>query len=544
MYRKKNQITDQMKKTIFSTIILSVITISLNWGQVAPVEKGLQAISTDVLKAQLGFLSSDWTEGRMAGEKGEILSSDYIASMLQLYGVRPNGDFLHAGNQSINTMSNERSYFQNFVLLKTVPGNEQVLNVKSAEGKMTKTTDFTYNVDFIIRPSDPGFEIEAPVVFAGYGYKNDKLKYNDLNKIDVKGKLVLKISRIPKFIRESLDPLEIESSAREIETTLKSMGAIGIIEFNPQSMVVGYPDAKEFLNMSPSEGNPRLGRPYASYSIPGKNTSDNFVRMIVSVKTANEILKGSGINPDEYIKKADVNESFTIPPLTDKSVYLKTTIKTTQVAVRNVIGVIEGNKADQIIVLGAHYDHLGMGNGYIWNGADDNGSGTVGVMTMAKAIMETGIKPEKTIIIALWTAEEEGLLGSRYYVQNLPYPLKDLRLNVNFDMISRYISDDEPKKVTMTYTISYPLFKDITLSNLKKFGIDLNVDYQPSADPPGGTDHRSFVAVGIPIMRFKPGHRAEYHTPSDEFRTVNWDIMEKIIRICFADVWELANSDW
>ena len=533
-----------MKKSIFSTVILTIITIQLTWGQVAPVEKGLQAISTDVLKAQLGFLSSDWTEGRMAGEKGEFLSSDYIASMLQLYGVRPNGDFMRTSNQSNNAMSNARSYFQNFALLKTVPGDKQVLKVKSTEGKMVKTTDFSYNVDFIFRPTDPAIEIEAPVVFAGYGYKNDKFKYNDFSQIDVKGKFVLKISQVPKFIRESLNPMEIESSAREIETNLKSMGAIGIIEFNPQSTVVGYPDASEFLKMSPAEGNPHSGSPLASYSIPGKRASDNFVRIIASVKTANEILKGSGINIDEFIKKTDANEPFPIQPLTDKYVYLKTAVKTTQVAVRNVIGVIEGKKADQIIVLGAHYDHLGMGNGYIWNGADDNGSGTVGVMTMAKAIMETGIKPEKTIIIALWTAEEEGLLGSRYYVQNIPYPLKNLMLNVNFDMISRYISDDEPKKATMTYTISYPVFRDITIANLKKFGIDLNVDYQPSADPPGGTDHRSFVAVGIPIMRLKPGHREEYHTPSDEFRTVDWDIMEKIIRISFANVWELANSDW
>ena len=159
---------------------------------------------------------------------------------------------------------------------------------------------------------------------------------------------------------------------------------------------------------------------------------------------------------------------------------------------------------------------MGIGNGYIWNGADDNGSGTVGVMTLAKAIMETGKKPEKTIIVALWTAEEEGLLGSRYWVENLSYPLKNLRLNVNFDMISRYISDNEPNKVTMTYTSSCPGFKNMTIDNLKKYGIDLIVDYQPSADPPGGTDHRSFVAAGIPIMRFKPGHREEYHTPMDE----------------------------
>jgi Zn-dependent M28 family amino/carboxypeptidase len=158
--------------------------------------------------------------------------------------------------------------------------------------------------------------------------------------------------------------------------------------------------------------------------------------------------------------------------------------------------------------------------------------------------MEAGKKPEKTIIISLWTAEEEGLLGSRYYVEHITYPLKNLKLYVNFDMISRYISDDLPKKVTMTYTSSFPSFKDLTAANLEKYKIDLAVDYQPSADPPGGTDHRSFVAVGIPIIRFKPGHREEYHTPGDEVGTVNWDIMEKIIRINFANTWELANSEW
>jgi hypothetical protein len=85
---------------------------------------------------------------------------------------------------------------------------------------------------------------------------------------------------------------------------------------------------------------------------------------------------------------------------------------------------------------------------------------------------------------------------------------------------------------------------DMTVSNLEKFGIDLLVDYQPSADPPGGTDHRSFVEAGVPIMRFKPGHRYEYHTPMDESKTINWDIMEKIIKISFANVWELANTNW
>jgi hypothetical protein len=533
-----------MKKISFSILTLSFIAISLNYGQVAPVEKGLQAITLDAIKAQLGFLASDWTEGRMSGEKGEFLSADYIVSMLHLYGVKPGGDYFQTRGLANNIWNDERSYFQNFVLLKTIAGEEQILKVKSTDGKMMKTTSFTFNVDFTVRPSDPGIEIEAPLVFAGYGFISNKLKFNDFSKLNVKGKFILKIAGIPKFIMESLNPAEIESASREMDLAFKAMGAIGIIEFNPQATVVGNPDRREFVNMSPSEGIPRSGKPYASFSIPGKKISDNLIRIGVSVKTANEILNGTGINLDDYIKKADVHEPYLIPPITDKSILFKTTIKTTQVAVRNVIGIIEGYNPEQIIVLGAHYDHIGTGNGYIWNGADDNGSGTVGVMTLAKAIMETGKKPEKSIVVALWTAEEEGLLGSRYYTENLTYPLKNLRLNVNFDMISRYISDDEPNKVTMNYTSSCPGFKDMTIANLQMYGIDLIVDYQPSSDPPGGSDHRSFVKAGIPIMRFKPGHREEYHTPKDELNTIDWDIMEKIIRISFANVWELANTNW
>ena len=206
----------------------------------------------------------------------------------------------------------------------------------------------------------------------------------------------------------------------------------------------------------------------------------------------------------------------------------------------NVVATVGSTDPDaEEIVVSAHYDSYRQSPG-----ADDNGSGTAGVMTIAKAIMATGKKPENTIIFALWTAEEEGLLGSRYYLKNLPFPVKNLKLNVNFDMISRYISDNDPNKVTMTYTSSYPLFMDMTVSNLEKIGIDLLIDYQPSADPPGGTDHRSFVEAGVPIMRFKPGHRDEYHTPMDESKTINWDIMEKIIKISFANVWELANTNW
>jgi hypothetical protein len=526
-----------MKKIITQGLIFLIVSISSTYGQQSPVDKGFQAITTDAIQAQLGFLTSDWTEGRMTGEKGEFLAADYIASMLQLCGVKPFGDYLRGSR-------NSRSYFQNFVLLKTSPGNEPELKIKSENGTMLRTTNLAYNVDFSARPSDQSLEIEAPVVFAGYGVINEKLKYNDFSNLDVKGKFVLKIAGVPAFISDLHDQAILSSTARDTEAYLRKMGAAGIIEFNPSVTVAGTPERKEFMNMSPSEVLPRGGDPSSRYSIPVKSNPSVFVRIGISARAANEILDGNNINLEYYIKKAATGEPVTKSPLNGKSVYLKTSVQSSQVSVRNILGVIEGKNPNQVIILGAHYDHMGIGAGYIWNGADDNGSGTVGVMTLARALMATGVKPEKTIVIALWTAEEEGLLGSRYFVQNSVIPVKNIALNLNFDMISRYISNDETKKVTMTYTASYPVFKDITIANLRKYGIDLDVDYQPSDDPPGGTDHRSFVAAGVPVMRFKPGHREEYHTPYDEVSTTDWDIMEKIIKISYTNIWELANEEW
>jgi hypothetical protein len=528
----------------FQLLTVCVVACSgIAFGQVTPKDKGLQAITTDVLKGQLGFLASEWTEGRGAGEKGDYLSSDYIASILKIYGVKPGGDPVRTVNKTTKSTEIEKSYFQNFTILKTTPGEEQVFKIKSTEGSSVRTTSFKYGIDFYLRPTVE-FESEAPVAFIGYGFKNDKLKFNDFSKNDIRGKYIIKISGVPAFAKEALTEQELNSISIDFINLAKAGGAAGIIDVNVTTNILAMGQKDWPAIMSPAEISPRSLISNSSFSIPGKTVPEVLPRFTVSLRAANEILKGTGIAIEDYIKKADSNLPYNIPPVAGKTVCLKTSVNTSAIAVHNIIGVIEGNDLNQVIVVGAHYDHMGMNEGYIWNGADDNGSGTVGVMTIAKAIKETGIKPDKTIVIALWTAEEEGLLGSRYWIQNPTFPLKNVKLNINFDMISRYITDNDPKKVTMTYSLSNPGFRDITEVNLKKYNIDLLVDYQPSSDPPGGTDHRSFVAAGIPVIRFKPGHREEYHTPADELSTIDWDIMEKIIKINFADTWDLATSSW
>jgi hypothetical protein len=533
-----------MKKDLFIVLLLSSLVCSGVFGQDTPSDKGMLSISADVLKAQLGFLASDITEGREAGEKGAYIASEYIASILQLNGIMPGGDYISTRGISDAIQARSRSYFQNFSLLKTTAGSDQIMKVISQNGSERKTTLFTYQVDFSFLPSYPASEIEAPVIFVGYGFKNEKLKYNDFNNLDIRGKFIFKISGIPAFTKGKLTADEISNSLNDANQYIREMGAAGVIEFDPLISFNGRIEAKDYLNPSPAEYSPVPTAFNSRYLLPQKSTSLIPVRVSVSARAAAEILSGTGIVPEDYRRKADINQTYSSAPISDKTIYLKSDIKTSQIPVRNVIGIIQGKDTNQVIVIGAHYDHMGMSNGYIWNGADDNGSGAVGVMTIARAIVATGKKPDKTIIIALWTAEEEGLLGSRYYVRNLTYPLKNLKMNVNCDMISRYISNDNHKGVEMVYTKSYPRFRDITEANIKKYGIDIVVDYKPSDDPPGGSDHRSFVEAGVPVMRFRTSHPPEYHTPADEVGVINWDIMEKIVRINYANIWDLANSSW
>ncbi|MFP4487979.1 MAG: M20/M25/M40 family metallo-hydrolase [Bacteroidales bacterium] len=525
-----------MKITIQVIIFISVL--SLNIRAQEPVDKGLSMINQNALKAQLGFLASDWTEGRETGEKGEFMSADYIASMLRLFGAEPAGDIINAYDPSAGSMRQKQSYFQSFTLLKSSAGDKQHLALKRKENGTIRTISFEYMSDFRLTPVYPGGTTEAGVVFVGYGYIDDENNYNDFKGKNVKGKFILRLSGLPGESEVSADAYSAYRLRREKDRIATELGVAGIIEVDPRDDGLRWAEARDFMNMSPSESGRYRTR--QRYTIPGDIISPSPATASVSKRVANTILAGSGFTVEDYLAGKRIKQEED----NDTKIVLSTSVNSSMVAVRNVLGKIEGKNKDEVIVIGAHYDHMGMSDGYIYNGADDNGSGTVGVMTLARAINASGVVPEKTIIFALWTGEEKGLLGSRYYAANPTVAIDNIKMNLNFDMISRYVSDDQPNKVTMTYTDSYPYFREITEKNLASYNIALEPDYQDAKNASGASDHRSFMEKGIPIMRFKPGHREEYHKPGDEVSTIDWDIMEKIVKISYLNIWDLANNKW
>ena len=526
------------------------------------VEKGMAAITPEAVKGQLEFLASDWTEGRAVGTKGEYIAADYIASMFQVYGIKPFGDAGMPAMTGRRRMMSEnmgplpKTYFQNFSLIQYEPGDEQTFSVISTTAGSESSIDFGYKTDFFVRTGTVGQTTKAPLVFVGYGFEDNEKGYSDFAKINLKGKIAVVLSGFPgsrdtasvaykKFAPQ--DRMARFSIERNKAEKLEKAGAIAIIQVNPNAdPMAGWAQNQIY----PAKGQHyEADKPLRTYydtsmSMPSDSLTGNIATFTVTTRLVNEILKGTGLNIAGFEKTVAEKMQPASRELAGKMVAFRTTVKSEVLKVRNVIGYIEGEKKDEFIVVGGHYDHLGKWDGYIWNGADDNGSGTVGVMTIAKAFAATGKKPEKSVIFAAWTGEEKGLFGSKYFVQDAMKKKMNIVLNLNYDMIARDETNDTLKnKADMSYTKAYPGIEELTKKNLADYKINLDMDYSASEKPSGGSDHAPFAAVGIPIFYFMAAMHPDYHQPSDELSKINWEKMTNIIRIGFLNTWEFANSN-
>ena len=545
------------KQILLFALFLSGISVFAQ----TEVEKGLEAITQEVVKGQLEFLASDWTEGRAVGTKGEYIAADYIASMFQVYGVKPYGDEAVSAPSRRDWMAGNRpkagkTYFQNISLIQYEPGEEQSFSVISTGMNSEKAVNFGFKTDFNVRTGAVGQTAKAPVVFVGYGFQNKEKGYDDLQKINLKGKIAVVLAGFPghkdtasvaykKFAPDGRRALYmLERNKTEL---LEKAGAIAIIQVNS--------DSNPMLSWAQNQIYPVKGayyeadKPLSSYydisiAMPTDTLTANIPTFTVTTRLANEIISGTGVNFAEFEKAAGEKMIPASKDLPGKMVSFNTTVKSEIVKARNVIGYIEGEKKDEFIVVGGHYDHLGKFDGYIWNGADDNASGTVGVMTVAKAFMATGKKPEKSIIFAAWTGEEKGLYGSEFFVKQAKKNNMNVVLDLNYDMIARDIEKDTLKNMAeMTYTKAYPGIEEITKKNLADYKINLDLTCTASEKPGGGSDHAPFAEVGIPIFYFMAAMHPDYHQPGDEISKINWEKMTNIIRIGFLNTWEFANGD-
>jgi Zn-dependent M28 family amino/carboxypeptidase len=255
-----------------------------------------------------------------------------------------------------------------------------------------------------------------------------------------------------------------------------------------------------------------------------------------------QLIAGTGLNLSDFEKKTAKTATPSSMILKNKLVHFSVSVKTEALLVRNVLSMIPGKDTTKYIILGGHYDHLGTHNGQIFNGSDDNASGAAGLLALAKVWMESAVKPACNLIFASWSAEEKGLLGSQYFVQEMKINPKDIKLYINMDMISRSVIEDTARRQLSIGTRTLD-------ENLRQLARKTNTTINPPFildlwDVTGhsGSDYASFTVKNIPVMTYNTGLHNDYHTPRDISATADLVKMGDVLKLVNKSLQEILEN--
>ncbi|WP_162054457.1 M28 family peptidase [Pontibacter pamirensis] len=487
------------------------------------------------LSRHLTILASDEYEGRNTGEKGQKMAAEYIAREFREDGLT--GPVQGGSNPYYQTFDLERSQWGDGYM--TI-GEEKYLMMQ----------------DFFVLGSSP-FQTEQAVdaVFAGYGI--DAENYSDYTNKDVTGKVVVVLAGEPRdsngnFLISGTDKAsDWGNDYRTKRNAATKHGAKAVL-------IVTGTNESEFNSLT------QRYKAYASRPSIGLRNSgnqENAATVFISPIAGAALF---GITTDklfDYTNQVVQAGGPVAANLTAvKDVNIKTSRDASPLPTENVLGFVEGSdKKDEVIVVTAHYDHVGVDStlqgDQIFNGANDDGSGTVAVIELAEAFAQAkkdGFGPRRSILFMTVTAEEKGLLGSEYYSENPIFPLENTVANVNIDMIGRM--DKEHEKTNDSNYI-YSIGADKLSSELHQINEEMNqkyvklkldYTYNDENDPNRfyyRSDHYNFAKHGIPIVFYFNGVHDDYHQPSDEVDKIIFESAEKVARLAFHVTWELANRE-
>jgi len=465
------------------------------------VKKYGQLVSAADLKEYLTIIASDAMEGRETGKRGQKMAAAFIAAHFEELG-------LHA---PVNG-----SYYQPVMLYAS--GTPDV-SLNAGGIALKENDEYVY-----FGSGDSGGLMELPLVYAGRGSDTD------LQQIDVKGKAAVVFLDANASLRNNAAITKL----REKEAKLMVM------------VMNSEDDFKSMAGQLRMFGGGRL-------SLTKGAASSNLGLFLMTPAAAAKIFKST---PEKLKKAADDKTLVKVKP---SSIAITVAQKQKEVKSENVLGFLEGtDKKDEVIVITAHYDHIGKrasGEGdLINNGADDDGSGTVSVMALAKAFAQAkkdGKGPRRSILFMMVTGEEKGLLGSQYYTDMSPvYPLDKTVVNLNIDMIGR--SDPQHKdSPAYVYVIGsdrlstelHALSEDV---NKKYTNLIFDYTYNDEKHPERlyyRSDHWNFAKKDIPIIFYFDGIHEDYHQPTDEVDKIEFDLMTLRAQCIFYTAWEIANRE-
>ena len=503
------------------------------------IARGFEAIREGDLQGDLTFLASDALQGRMSLQPGSEVAIEWIAGEFQKAGLTP---------------AASDSYFQPVPLVEYRPDLE-AMRLTLTRGGQPQT--FTYLKDFY-----GGFAREvtlcAPLVFAGYGITAPEFGYDDYANVDTGGKIVLVFDHEPQEndARSAFNGL---GNTRYANSRLKILnaqrhGALAVL-------VAPEPNRKHPSNIDRLKRIPGFAERIRRF--PSQAMADDEVRiplLNLDDLTAQTLLATQPRSPSELQSAVDASlkpASLTLP---DTTVEMRiANAETRRAASRNVIGILEGSDPglkNETIVYGGHFDHDGVFAGKVFPGADDNGSGTVGVVALAHAFAANRERPRRTVLFAVFAAEERGLLGSYYYNLHPLRPLETTRAVINFDMIGRNespsaqteglieIAADTSNELNLIGTINSPQYRAVTERANQRVGLGLSYKWDDDAalNIFQRSDQFPFALHDIPAVWWFTGFHPDYHQPSDTVEKINFGKMTKIVRLAYLAGWAFADE--
>ena len=518
---------------------------------------GLESIRQEDLKADLFFLGSDAMKGRLTNTPENLIASEWIKLRFERMGLAPAVP----------------GYFQNYNLMTVTLGQGNALEI--IEGGVPSPV--AHGQGFSTQRFSATGEARGPVVFAGYGISAPDLDHDDYRASDlIKGSIVLVVDHEPGE-RDANSPFDgvVTSDAggalRKAQAA-QAKGAAGILYV---SDVHNHPGATpntggNFWPQQPS----RLG----TYSLAGWMESVRIPAAQISVDLATSLVKGTGKTLDDLSKSADTPRGVAAVRLPGVEVRLTTAVNRQPIPDRNVLAKIEGTDArlrDEWVVISAHFDHDGANGPQIMNGADDDGSGTVGLLEIAEAYAlaaKAGQRPRRSVLFAAFNSEERGLLGAWAYTLQPIAPLNRTVAVLNMDMIGRneevpapdaaaggrgggrfngldpQTADSNNNALNIIGSVRSPDLKaQVEAANEtanKAARLEIRYRYDNNVSQlMRRSDHWPFIQNGVPGIWIFTGLHPDYHTVNDDPERINYVKMEKILRLVHQMSWTLAQQD-
>ncbi|GGK86364.1 M28 family peptidase [Rufibacter glacialis] len=525
------------KLLLCGALLLSGTTFAQKLSLDKDVTKSLETVKPQALKGHIQYLADDQLKGRQPGTPGYQMAVDYVVQQFKGLGVQPAGE--------------NGTYVQQVRIRKAFAGKDATLSLSSAG----KTTALVPGKDFAVypNPQNPQVNLEAPLVFAGYGITAPEVGYDDYANLDVKGKVVVILRGAPKNFHSTVAAASMHFSS--ILQNAVNHGAVGvIIGSNNPSARATVPDLSRGVNsVMTSDGKVAASGSFVS------DQSKLFA--YINAATFQTLLQGAGLDTAQVVASLKNGKpSSASLPARLQSRYTSTYQDFDSY---NVVGKITGADATlqkEFVVHSAHLDHMGIGapvkGDSIYNGAHDNASGVASVLEIARVYSQLKQKPKRSLLFVLLTAEEMGLLGSAYFAKYPTVPKQSLVANINTDMP----------------TIIAPLLSAVALgaehSSLKApvakaaahLGIAVEADPEPDQNRFIRSDQFSFVAQGIPALHIKYGNktpdgqnnlnkkvevwRAEfYHKPQDELNdSFDFEAGRRYVQLNFLISYQVAQA--